>query len=94
MRRDMPVHLSRYHPAHKFDAPPTPAETLRRAYQLARQRLEYVYVGNIHIDGTTDTKCPECGEIVISRSGFASRPVNITKEGRCKSCGAQLNIIT
>lgn len=94
VRRDMPVHLSRYYPAYKFDAPSTPAETLRHAYQLARQRLEYVYVGNIYIDGTSDTRCPECGEIVINRSGFHSQATNLTEDGRCKSCGAQLNIIT
>jgi len=78
VRRDMPVHLSRYYPAYKFDAPSTPAETLRHAYQLARQR----------------TRCPECGEIVINRSGFHSQATNLTEDGRCKSCGAQLNIIT
>ncbi len=94
VREDMPVHLSRYHPAHKLDAPPTPAETLQRAYELARERLKYVYVGNIFLNGTTDTVCPQCGETVISRSGFSSRLVNMTDEGRCGSCGAGLNIVT
>ncbi len=94
VREDMPVHLSRYHPALKLDAPPTPAETLQRAYDLAQQRLDHVYVGNIFINGTTDTCCAECGETAISRSGFSSRSRNMTDDGRCGSCGAELNVVT
>ena len=88
----MPVHLSRYHPAYKFNAPPTPADTLSRVWELACQRLKFVYVGNILIDGTTDTQCPDCGAIVVSRSGVGSRMGQLTEDGRCGNCGAQLNI--
>jgi len=93
VNEQMPVHLSRYHPAYKFNAPPTSAETLRRAWELARQRLEFVYVGNIVMDGTTDTQCPQCQATVVSRSGFGSRTEQLTEDGRCGNCGAQLNII-
>ena len=94
VREDMPVHLSRYHPSHKLDAPPTPAQTLQHAYELAQQRLKHVYVGNIELARTTDTRCPECGETLIRRSGFASFNDNLTDDGRCGSCGAGLNIVT
>lgn len=91
--QQMPVHLSRYHPGHQFNAPPTPTETLRRAWELACQRLEFVYVGNIFIDGTTDTQCPQCQATAVSRSGFAGRIAQLTEDGRCGNCGAELNII-
>ncbi len=94
VREDLPVHLSRYHPAHKLDAPATPAATLQHAYELAQQRLKHVYVGNLQLDGTTDTRCPECSETVIRRSGFSSLSNNLTDDGRCGNCGARLNIVT
>ncbi|MEW6308429.1 MAG: AmmeMemoRadiSam system radical SAM enzyme [Bacillota bacterium] len=44
---DIPLHVSRYHPAHRFTIPPTPVATLRRACGLARRKLRYVYAGNV-----------------------------------------------
>jgi len=93
LSKKLPVHLSRYHPAYKLDAPPTPASTLRRAYELAKQRLEFVYVGNIMIDGTTDTVCPRCGEVVVRRDGMYST-TGQRDASRCPSCGEDLNIVT
>lgn len=43
----IPLHLSRYHPAHRFTIPPTPVATIRRACDLARNKLRYVYAGNV-----------------------------------------------
>ncbi len=91
--KQLPVHLSAYRPAYQFDAPPTPPETLRRAWELARQRLQFVYVGNLFIDGTTDTQCPQCGATAVRRSGFGGRIQQVTDQGRCSNCGAPLNII-
>ena len=91
---DMAVHLSRYHPAYKLDAPPTPPETMLHAYELARQRLNYVYVGNLHLPRTTDTECAECGALLVERSGFNAEPSGLNAEGRCNGCGAQAPIRT
>ena len=89
----MPVHLSRYDPAYELDAAPTPAATLRRAYELARRYCKFVYVGNVFIPGTSDTECPECETSVVSRSGFASQIRDLTEDGRCESCGAELHVV-
>jgi pyruvate formate lyase activating enzyme len=44
----LPLHLSRFFPRHRMiQAPPTPVETLSRLAELARQRLEHVYIGNV-----------------------------------------------
>lgn len=88
--RQLPVHLSRYHPDFKMRAPATPARTLQRAYDLARERLDFVYVGNLHLDGTTDTLCPACGAVAVERSGFSAR--SRTPDGRCPSCHRELGI--
>ncbi len=88
----LPVHLSRYHPQYKMTNPATPEGTLRRAYELARERLDFVYVGNMHINGTTDTVCPKCGETAVERNGFTARA--LTRDGNCPSCGEDLGIVT
>ncbi len=90
--RRLPLHLSRYHPDYNMDNPPTPSATLRRAYDMARERLDFVYVGNIRMDGTTDTLCPACGTVAVSRSGYTARAR--TTDGRCSSCGEDLGIVT
>lgn len=88
----MPVHFSAYRPAHDFHAPSTPATTLKRAHEIAVSKLKFVYIGNLHLDGTTDTRCPSCDAVAVSRSGFQARP-DCLSEGRCSNCGAGLNII-
>ena len=90
----MAVHLSRYHPAYRLEAPPTPEETLIRAYHLAKERLKYVYVGNIHLPGTTDTECGDCGATLVERGGFDGKAVGLDPQGRCKACGVQTDIRT
>ena len=44
---EVPLHLSRYFPCYKMELPPTPAETLKRAEKIAKEKLKYVYVGNV-----------------------------------------------
>lgn len=44
---EIPLHLSRYFPNYKLDKPPTPKEKLLEAYQIAKEKLEYVYLGNV-----------------------------------------------
>ncbi len=88
---DLPLHISRYRPAYKFDAPPTPVDRLQRAAEIAREALNYVYVGNVVVDGGGDTVCPECGEVVITRSGFSTTS-RLTDEGACPSCGSSVNV--
>lgn len=43
---DLPLHISRYRPAHKYAAPPTDIELLRRFASIARLRLRHVHIGN------------------------------------------------
>src|SRR3989344_8666284 len=70
---ETPWHISAFFPTYKLiEAPPTPTETIRRAWQIGRDvGLHYVYGGNV-IDGQMEsTYCPKCGEAVIERVGYS-----------------------
>lgn len=43
---DIPLHISRYFPKHKYDKPATPIETLTRLKDVASARLRLVRLGN------------------------------------------------
>ena len=44
---DIPLHISRYHPAHNFTAPPTDLALLRRFAAIAGEKLAHVHIGNV-----------------------------------------------
>jgi pyruvate formate lyase activating enzyme len=82
------LHLSRYHPAHLLETPPTPTESLIKLYRLAKNKLQYVYLGNTQsIEIGNNTSCPKCKSIVIKRSGYNAAPIGIDKKGNCFNCG-------
>jgi pyruvate formate lyase activating enzyme len=87
-----PLHFSRYFPNYRFDLEPTPANTLKRAYDLAREVLPYVFLGNIQIGGTNDSYCPACGSTLIHRAGYAVDTAGLVGD-RCAGCGAETGII-
>lgn len=45
--REMPLHLSRYFPRYRYDAPPTDVELLKGFEREVSARLKYVYLGNV-----------------------------------------------
>ncbi len=84
---DIPLHFSRYFPQYKFSLSPTPVETLVRIREMAREKMRYVYIGNLSgADEYVNTYCPGCGNLLIRRSGFKAYPVGL--EGKfCTKCG-------
>lgn len=91
MNPDIPVHFTRYFPNYKFDLPPTPVETMYRAYELAREKLSYVYLGNLGDPGSQHTHCPGCRELLVKRGGYTTEIIGLTGKA-CKKCGKQINI--
>ena len=83
----IPWHISRFFPAYRLvDRPPTPVETLERAFRIGREAgLLYVYLGNVPGEGE-ETRCPQCGERLIERSGYRIRRSRLD-EGACPVCG-------
>lgn len=47
IKKDMPLHLSRYFPRYKLNTPATPLETLKLLQGIAEGYLDYVYLGNV-----------------------------------------------
>jgi len=91
---DTPVHFSRFHPDYEMmDVPLTPVDTMLRCHETAMEcGLEYVYVGNVLTDDASDTYCPECGAVVIRRTGYLVDIVALNGN-RCAHCRKSLPII-
>ena len=89
---DVPLHISRFHPAYRLSAlPSTPLETLRRAWETAREAgLYHVYIGNAPESGSEDTSCPGCGRLLIERRGMGILLNRLAAGGRC-SCGREIS---
>lgn len=98
--RDTPLHLSRYFPRYALDHPATSETTLERAFTIAREWLDYVYIGNVRSDTYSDTRCPECNELLIQRRGYSvtihqelDRAQGTRATACCPHCGKDTGIV-
>jgi len=91
---DVPVHFNRFHPDNEMNNVPwTPVEKIFEARDTAMNAgLNYVYAGNILSEEANDTYCPECGAVVIKRTGYLVDIAALNGD-RCGSCRTKLNII-
>ena len=84
---EIPFHISKFFPHFLMrDRPPTPEQILEEAYEVAKKKLKYAYIGNVWGNKAEHTYCPECGNILIWRIGFKSEIRGI-KGDRCSECG-------
>lgn len=82
---DIPWHLSAFYPAHRFhNRPPTPAQTLYQLRDIAREYMNYVYLGNLGSEDN-DTRCPHCGQTLIKREGYRVKITGLAGK-RCTNC--------
>ncbi|TDA32103.1 MAG: AmmeMemoRadiSam system radical SAM enzyme [Hadesarchaea archaeon] len=91
---DIPVHFSRFFPHYKLKGKPsTPLSTLERAKRIAREEgIEFVYLGNVALEGAEDTLCPSCGELLVKREGFSVLDYKL-KNGKCPKCGRRIRMV-
>ncbi len=94
LSEDVPVHFSRFHPDNEMnDIQWTAPESLIAARDTAMEAgLNYVYLGNIIAEGTSDTFCPECGAAVVKRLGYLIE-IEALDGNRCAACKHKLNMI-
>ena len=88
-----PTHFSAYHPDFKKPSKyRTPLETLDKAYDIAiKEGLNFVYVGNMRHKKAGNTYCPNCGHLIIGRSGYSFTKIDITETKTCPNCQFDLN---
>ncbi len=93
---DVPLHVNRYYPAHRWNKPPTPIETLLSIARRARREgVRFVYVGNVHDPELETTRCPRCGKVLIRREGYRVTYWGLDCSGgscRCPRCGEPIPI--
>jgi pyruvate formate lyase activating enzyme len=84
---NIPWHVSRFFPRYQMNGiPPTPEAIMRRAFEMGTEEgLRFVYCGNIMMTGREDTRCPQCGTVVIERTGRSGRSL-LDADGSCPDC--------
>jgi len=89
----IPLHLSRYFPQHRFHHDATPMAHMERAVSIAREKMTYVFAGNVHLTGSNDTVCGQCGATLVSRRGYAINRSGLKANGECRACGEPSAIV-
>ena len=89
---DIPWHVTAFHKDYKMTDPDnTSAATLVRAAAIGREAgLRYVYAGNLpgRVGDCENTRCHQCGALLVGRHGYRILEYHITRDGRCPSCSA------
>jgi pyruvate formate lyase activating enzyme len=87
--KDIPWHLSRFHPDYKFsDYESTSLASLNKAQNLGQEAgLRYIYLGNVLED--CPTYCYNCKQLIINRSYFRASDIKI-KQGKCSFCNSKV----
>jgi len=89
--QEIPVHFSRYSPSYQLDVPATPLETMEKIYHMAREKLSYVYLGNMMLKDASSTFCPSCDNLLLKRTGTGIKNVGLEHK-KCNKCGNSIRI--
>ncbi len=90
--KNIPFHLSCYHPSYKYTAPPTPVHRVIQLAELASQKLNFVYTGNTG-SIESNTICPSCGSVLVKRTGYSAIASGL-KLNTCRKCGYITKIVS
>ncbi|MEO0289226.1 MAG: AmmeMemoRadiSam system radical SAM enzyme [candidate division WOR-3 bacterium] len=88
----IPLHISRYFPNYKYKIPPTPPERMIEFYNLAKEKLHYVYLGNLFDNNYSNTYCPVCFNLLIERNFYDINMIGINDK-KCSKCNSSVDII-
>lgn len=89
---NIPLHFSRYYPNHDYTKPPTSVKIVDYAYSKAREKLAYVYIGNLPSEEGSHTVCPKCGNMLIERMHFQAM-VKGLDGSKCNKCGENIPVV-
>lgn len=88
--KDVVLHISRYFPNYKMQNKSTPVDMLERFALIAKNELNYVFLGNIEDLGFKDTICPQCSALLIERNYYRTVFHELNAKGECKKCGKRI----
>ena len=103
--KNMPWHVSRFHPDYKLDHHHSTHEaTLEKAVAIGNDAgLKFVYAGNVYGFGKrrpnhglvaygfgNDTCCPGCKKVLMRREGFGVLEYHI-EHGKCINCNEAIS---
>ena len=87
----IPWHVTAFHQDYKMTDPRnTTAEDLLRAAEIGKNAgLRYIYAGNLPggVGELENTRCHNCGKLLVERYGYLIRGYHITAQGSCPECG-------
>ena len=87
--KTIPLHISRYFPAYKFTAKSTNIDLIKYYSEVAKEVLDYVYIGNVaNVD--RNTYCPNCKHLLVRREPYFESNVI---SGKCEKCGVDIPIV-
>jgi pyruvate formate lyase activating enzyme len=87
-----PWHVTRFYPQYQeTNLPATPVSTLEHAMEIGKTAgLKFVYIGNVPGHEGENTRCYNCGKLIVERQGYSARILGL-QGSRCKFCGVDLN---
>jgi pyruvate formate lyase activating enzyme len=92
--RDIPWHCTAFHPDYKMsDRDHTSVRSIVRACEIGKEEgLRYCYAGNVprSVGDWENTRCPNCDELLIERSGFRVLSYRLTDDGKCPKCATPI----
>ncbi|MFH2107865.1 MAG: AmmeMemoRadiSam system radical SAM enzyme [Chrysiogenia bacterium] len=88
---NIPWHVSRFFPQHQLlTLPATSIDSIYEVLQLGvDQGLKFLYGGNIADSYWDDTRCPQCRETLIKRSGYQVENFGM-EAGNCRFCRTEI----
>jgi pyruvate formate lyase activating enzyme len=91
---DIPWHVTAFHKDYKMSDPAdTEPEDLMRAAVIGKSAgLRYIYAGNLpgRVEDLEDTRCHNCGHMLIRRYGYFIEEYRLTSDGHCPDCGTAI----
>ncbi len=88
---EIPWHVTAFHADYRMTDPrDTSARDLFRAAEIGRRSgLFHVYAGNLPggVGDLENTRCAECGALLVERSGYRVLRYRVADGGACPDCG-------
>lgn len=83
-----PHHFTKFSPMHHMkNISETQVDTMNRIFlQAENAGLYYPYLGNIFHEKGSSTFCPNCSNLLISRTGYSTKNIGMAGD-RCQNCG-------